>query len=243
MRWSVAKDSGRSAQSAGETLTLGDPPITVQVRRKKNARRLTLRLGAHGVFLTVPPRMSTREAYGFLAKQETWLREKLSDRPSPHNVFETGMIPIAGEPRRIITGSGRVPCLDGETLALPGGHAQHPAKLKVFLKELAREQLTEASDRYAAALGASYAKITLRDTRSRWGSCTASGNLMYSWRLIMAPPSVLDYVAAHEVAHLKELNHSKAYWAIVARLMPDYAKHRGWLRQHGAGLHLIKLDP
>jgi predicted metal-dependent hydrolase len=86
-------------------------------------------------------------------------------------------------------------------------------------------------------IGRPYSRITLRDTRSRWGSCTADGALMYSWRLAMAPPAVLDYVAAHEVAHLAQMNHSPAFWAVVARLVPGHAAPRRWLKLHGQTLH------
>ncbi|MGR3434759.1 MAG: M48 family metallopeptidase, partial [Shimia sp.] len=81
----------------------------------------------------------------------------------------------------------------------------------------------------------------LRDTRSRWGSCSAAGGLNYSWRLVMAPPEVLDYVAAHEVAHLAQMNHSPRFWAEVAGLMPGYEAPRGWLRRHGADLHRYRF--
>ena len=90
---------------------------------------------------------------------------------------------------------------------------------------------------YAARLGKGYTRLTLRDTRSRWGSCTSDGGLMFSWRLIMAPPSVLDYVAAHEVAHLAQMNHSPAFWAEVTRIYGDFDPPRQWLRTHGADLH------
>jgi predicted metal-dependent hydrolase len=102
-----------------------------------------------------------------------------------------------------------------------------------------------ACDRHAAALGRQPRALSLRDTRSRWGSCTHDGRLMFSWRLAMAPPEVLDYVAAHEVAHLAHMDHSPAFWAATARLMPDYARHRAWLRAHGArtaGLALSRDD-
>ena len=92
--------------------------------------------------------------------------------------------------------------------------------------------LRAACDRHAAALGRSYQAIVLRDTRSRWGSCTSDGRLMFSWRLAMAPLAVLDYVAAHEVAHLRHMDHSPRFWAAVAGLVPDYAQHRDWLRRH-----------
>ena len=122
-------------------------------------------------------------------------------------------------------------------MASDGDPAHDGLRAGAFLKHLARDRLTAASDRYATQIGCRYTRVTLRDTRSRWGSCTADGGLMYSWRLIMAPPEVLDYVAAHEVAHLAEMNHSPAFWAVVARLMPGYAARRRWLKQHGQSLH------
>jgi hypothetical protein len=90
---------------------------------------------------------------------------------------------------------------------------------------------------HAATLGASYSRLTVKDTKSRWGSCTAGGALAFSWRVILAPPAVLDYLAAHEVAHLIEMNHSPRFWALVRQCQPDYAKHRTWLRRFGAHLH------
>ncbi len=220
-------------------LQIGHPAIEITLRRKRNARRLTLRLAADGIFLTIPNRTPIREAEAFALKQEPWLRSKLSERPEKHHVGQNGTVPIHGEARDIVAGTGRVPILNGDTIEVPGLQERYPTKIKAYLKEVARAQLTKASDHYAAKIGRSYGKITLRDTRSRWGSCTSKGDLMYSWRLAMAPPKVLDYVAAHEVAHLLEMNHSPRYWANVAEICPDYAIHRAWLRRNGAGLHLI----
>ena len=103
------------------------------------------------------------------------------------------------------------------------------------------DRLAAASDHYAALLGRRHTRLTLRDTRSRWGSCSAKGALGYSWRLILAPPDVLNYVAAHEVAHLAQMNHSPAFWAEVARLMPDYETPRAWLRREGGALHRYRF--
>jgi predicted metal-dependent hydrolase len=116
------------------------------------------------------------------------------------------------------------------------------AQVKALFRLHARDALAAASDRYAHALGRTYARLSIRDTRSRWGSCSSQGTLMYSWRLIMAPPAVLDYVAAHEVAHLVEMNHQPAFWDVVAGICPDYATHRAWLRTHGDSLHRINFD-
>ena len=103
----------------------------------------------------------------------------------------------------------------------------------------ARRDLEAAVARHAAHLGVRVRKITLRDTASRWGSCTSSGGLNFSWRLIMAVPFVLDYLAAHEVAHLLHMNHSPAFWKAVGSLSKDVSAAESWLKAHGTGLHRI----
>ena len=115
-------------------------------------------------------------------------------------------------------------------------------RLQRYLRELARDRLAAASDLYAARLGCGYTSLTLRDTRSRWGSCSSTGGLMYSWRLILAPPEILNYVAAHEVAHLQEMNHSRAFWAAVEKIHGDYRAQRRWLQSEGNALHRYRFD-
>ena len=116
-------------------------------------------------------------------------------------------------------------------------HSPPAARTAAFLKTLARDRLAAASDHYASQLGRKVTRITLRDTRSRWGSCAHDGALMYSWRLIMAPPHVLDYLAAHEVAHLVHMNHSDEFWALTHKLSKDTDSAEAWLKAHGASLH------
>ena len=128
-----------------------------------------------------------------------------------------------------------------DRLLVPDDPEKLGPRLAAYLRALARDRLAAASDRHAAALRRPYRKITLRDTRSRWGSCTAQGDLMYSWRLVMAPPEVLDYVAAHEVAHLAQMNHSPAFWAVVERLYGDWRPARRWLQVEGASLHRYRF--
>jgi predicted metal-dependent hydrolase len=149
-------------------------------------------------------------------------------------------LPIDGIERRIVAAKGKRVLIREDEIEVPG---DRPGRvLQRFLRELARDRLAAASDHYAAALGRPYARITLRDTRSRWGSCTSDGGLMYSWRLILAPPEVLRYVAAHEVAHLAEMNHSPAFWAQVERLYGDYQGPRSWLKSQGGRLHRFRFD-
>ncbi|MEO0486231.1 MAG: SprT family zinc-dependent metalloprotease [Pseudomonadota bacterium] len=228
------------------TLALSDgSEITITLRRNARARRLTLRVSAQDgrVTLTVPPGVSARAALDFARSRRDWLDTQLSKFGPAHALALGDTVPVDGTDRQLALGSGRVPTLDGAELLLPRRAAAAPGQAVAgFLKLHARDALTAASDRYAAALGRSFTRISLRDTRSRWGSCSSAGALMYSWRLAMAPPAVQDYVAAHEVAHLAEMNHSPAFWAVVGELMPDYAEHRAWLRTHGGTLQRIKLD-
>jgi len=142
----------------------------------------------------------------------------------------------------IVAAARRGAALRDGRLEVPDDPARVGARVRAFLKEQARGRLVAASERHATALGCDFGRITLRDTRSRWGSCSSRGDLMYSWRLVMAPPEVLDYVAAHEVAHLAEMNHSPAFWALVGQLCPGHRAPRAWLRAHGTLLHRVRFD-
>lgn len=225
-----------------EELRIGAPPISIAVRRRANARRLTLRISPKGPVLTIPKRASLKDARDFAIRKESWVRDRLLAQPARRNLAEGGEILIEGQPRRIIQGTGRRCNLTGDSLAVPGTPDTHPARIKAFLKERARATLLAACEKYAGELGRPFSKITLRDTRSRWGSCTSTGGLMFSWRLIMAPPDVLDYVAAHEVAHLVEMNHSDRFWRIVSDLDPDWQQSRDWLKRHGGMLHAYDFE-
>jgi hypothetical protein len=193
------------------------------------------------VTLSLPPRAREAEAMAFLRAQEDWIRKALSNVVANGVVTLGSEIPVDGQAVRVVPGAGRSVLLAGDELQVPGDAAQAGVRVAAFLKTRARDRLAQASDHYAHRIGRRYRTLTLRDTRSRWGSCTAEAGLMYSWRLVMAPPLVLDYVAAHEVAHLAEMNHSARFWAIVADLMPDYARHRNWLKTEGHVLHSYRF--
>ncbi|PIE06623.1 MAG: zinc metalloprotease [Rhodobacterales bacterium] len=229
----------------GEQVILpGDPPIALDIRPSARARRLSLRVSRLDgrVTLTLPEGASRRHALGFAEDKAEWIRRQLADRPGAERPMPGGVLPFAGVDHQIVTGPGRGVRRVGGTIELPGRDPERsPARLLAFLKAEARGALAEAVDRHATTLGVSPKKLTLRDTRSRWGSCSAKGDLMFSWRLIMAPPEVLDYVAAHEVAHLLEMNHSRAFWATVARTCPGYEAPKRWLRQKGEALHRYRF--
>ncbi len=218
-------------------LEVGEPPITIRLRRDTRARRLVLRVAAEGEpVLTVPMRCRPAEFRCFLDAHAAWLRDRIKARPPPVLLGEGAHLPVGGDAVVLRLGSRAALC-GKRVLELPGPAALLPGQAAGFLRARAREACVVAAERHATALGRGFGRITLRDTRSRWGSCTSRGDLMFSWRLAMAPPEVLDYVVAHEVAHLVEMNHSPRFWAVVARLMPGYAEPRSWLRANGAGLH------
>lgn len=222
----------------------GEPPVTVSLRRSTQARRLSLRVSRLDgrVTLSMPKRCPEAEARAFVEEKAAWIRSHLASRAPEQQVRFGGAIPYFGQPTEIVPGAGRAARFVDGRIEVPGDEDRLGARLQAFLKLQAQMRLRVASDHYAKVLGVSYGRITMRDTRSRWGSCTSAGNLMYSWRLIMAPEPVLDYVAAHEVAHRVEMNHSDRFWAQVARICPDYETHRSWLRREGEALHRYRFE-
>ena len=224
----------------------GSPPVEVHLKRSARARRFSLRVSRLDgkVTLSMPLRAREGEALAFLKGNEDWLRQTLSAMPaSALRALGFGAaVPVEGRDLVLIPASGRGVRVEGDRLMVSGDPATVGPRVAAWLKVLARDRLASASTRYAGLVGRSYTSLALRDTRSRWGSCSPDGRLMYSWRLILAPPQVLDYVAAHEVAHLVELNHSAAYWAVVTRICPDWKAHRAWLRAHGSTLHRLRFQ-
>ena len=220
----------------------GTPPIDVSVRRSALARKLSLRVSRLDgrVTLTIPQHSPLREGINFLETRELWLRQHLIRLAPEAVVAAGGTVPYRGISVPVVVGAvKRTALVDGILHVSDAPTAG--VRAKAFLKICARDELAAASDRYASMVNKSYTRLSIRDTRSRWGSCSSQGVLMYSWRLIMAPPAVLDYVAAHEVAHLVEMNHSDAFWAVVTRICPDYDVCRAWLRNNGDVLHRVNF--
>jgi predicted metal-dependent hydrolase len=221
------------------------PGVDVIWRRSARARRFSLRVSRLDgrVTLTLPARAREAEAAAFLRGQADWIRQTLAGMPAALGVpVAVGMrLAIEGRDLAVVQGSGRSIRVEGAQLVVPGDPARAGARIGAWARVLARDRLAEASTRHAAALGVRWTALALRDTRSRWGSCSPDGRLMFSWRLILAPPRVLDYVAAHEVAHLVEMNHSPAFWAVVDRLFPGWQAERAWLRSEGAALHRYRF--
>ncbi|PWR01389.1 M48 family peptidase [Meridianimarinicoccus roseus] len=196
------------------------------------------------VTLSLPTGARLRSAEAFLSEKADWVRGHLAVQPRAVTPVLGGVVPVEGRDlpiRAVAPPRRRAHLCDGSVRINPA--LPVPPQVAGLLKTAARARLAAACDHYAGQIGRPYGTLSLRDTRSRWGSCSSAGRLMFSWRLIMAPPEVLDYVAAHEVAHLVEMNHSADFWAVVARICPDYARRRRWLRDHGAVLHSIRFQP
>lgn len=222
-----------------ERVLQGQPDIVLTMRRSARARRITLRISSLDgrVTLTLPAHVPEREALEFARQKEQWIRKHLSARIEDISVVLGVAIPVEGHLREVVPGRARTVQMIGDVLAVPGAAEAVPRRVQGFLKARARDVLAATCDDYAARLGKSYSGLSLRDTRSRWGSCSSAGRLMFSWRLILAPPEVLRYVAAHEVAHLAQMNHSPAFWAEVTRIHGPYDDERRWLRTEGNALH------
>ena len=219
----------------------GSPPLAVRLRRSGRAQRVALSVSRLDgtVTLTLPTRASLRSAMRFLQDRRAWLENAVAGLEGPVIVGPGTALPVEGVPLTLTPAPLRSARIEGDTLLVPA--ARPVAGALAFVRLRARDRLAERVGVHAQALGCSIGKLTLRDTRSRWGSCTASGDLMFCWRLIMAPPRVLDYVAAHEVAHRAQMNHSPAFWAEVARLFPAHAEARRWLKHHGPALHRFRF--
>ncbi len=223
----------------------------VNLRRNRRARRYTLRIhsGTREVILTMPTRGSVREAKAFAQKHGGWIAARLRRLPAAAPFADGAMVPLRGVEHRVMHRPGRRGTVwtetgaGGEPLICVAGDAPHiERRIGDFLRREAHRDLSVASHNAAEAIGVSVKRISIRDQSSRWGSCSTTGVLSYSWRLILAPPFVLNYLAVHEVAHLVEMNHSPRFWRLVHRMCPDADRAKTWLDSHGADLHRYGLS-
>lgn len=222
-------------------------PVPLTVRHSARATRITLRIepGGRALRMTVPHGLPERELKSFLKRHHGWLESKLFDYPDDSRPLPGGTLPILGRSHRIehtgkLRGLTEVAEVEGDAVIRVSGLEDHVGRrLADYLRKLARSELETRVRHHTAAIGKSHRDLTLKDTRSRWGSCSTAGNLNFSWRIAMAPPAVVDYLAAHEVAHLKEMNHGPKFWALCRRLCPGTDEARAWLKKHGSALQAI----
>ena len=243
--------------------------VPLVLRRSARARRFSLQVSEarRSAVLTVPIYSSLADAEKFLSRHMDWLKERLAGLCEPVPFSDGAVIPLRGLAHRLhyagpVRRRGVVWVEDSEDAPLApvwpegltdaagplpqlrvAGEADHvPRRLLDWLKRQAQADLRLRVDIHAKRLGRAPKRITVRDQTTRWGSCSSTGALSFSWRLILAPPFVLDYLAAHEVAHLEEMNHGPQFWALVARTMPRHDQARDWLHTHGSNLHAYGAD-
>lgn len=233
-------------QPVSEMLLVAGEEVNLTYKKHASARRFTLRLSrdGKGFVMTMPRRASMMDARAFATKSQAWMERALSRRVKALEVVDGAVIMFRGVEHRIVA-TGKVRghvVLDAEAklIHVPGAAGHMRRRLLDWLKAEAAHDLDVASTRYAMAMGASFRKLNVRDQKSRWGSCSTDGVLNYSWRLILAPAFVLDYVAAHEVAHLREMNHSIRFWRLVLKHCPDSHNAKVWLKHYGNRLHALR---
>ena len=222
------------------------------VRRSDRARRARIQVTADGVEVIVPRRLSMREVEPFIAKKKPWiertlrrLREAEAERPATE-LEDGGQVPYLGEmlllrvkvePSRTRAHVAR----RGEVLVVkvagPGSQPVADA-LEAWYRRQAREEIEPRLDAACARAGTAYTKLSIRAQRTRWASCSSSGAMSFNWRLLLAPPEILDYVVEHEVCHLTVHDHSRRFWGLLASRMPGYREHERWLKRHGPSLRL-----
>ncbi|WP_417464114.1 M48 family metallopeptidase [Kordiimonas sp.] len=228
-------------------ITLSGEEVPVRVRRSAQAKRMILRICdvSREVKLTLPKRASLRAARKFMEKHTGWLEDARAALPRAPTLMDGTMFSFRGVPHRLVfTGeSPRKVTREGGTITIGGPRDMAPKRLMSWLKSEARAQLKRCADHHAEMLGVSFDRLAVGDMRSRWGSCSSAGTLKFNWRLIMTADEVLDYVAAHEVAHLREMNHSPRFWAHVEKLRPDYRAQRKRLKgAEGQALMAVRFE-
>lgn len=227
---------------AGRTLPL-------RIIENDRARRLTLRIdsGGQGLRITVPPGLRRGEVEKFLDRHQGWLEQRLANVPDKPQVRPGIKLPLYGVPHMIMHEPGKRGTVSvssdesGPTLVVHGDRVHLPRRLTDFLKREAKREIEVLVEKHTAKLGRKAKAVRFKDTSSRWGSCTSDGNLSFSWRIMMAPRPVINYLVAHEVAHLKEMNHGPKFWTLCEELCPDTKRCKAWLKKNGSALQAIQF--
>jgi len=220
-------------------------PIRLSVNPR--ARRLSIRIDGRAgeAVLVAPSEHKLGDVVAFARTKASWMRERLAERVEGAPLEPGATIPLFGRDTRLVAtgGAGAARLIDapeGPVIQSGGEGEAFSRRVENLIKRLARQVLVERTEHHLRTLGQRPVKVSIADTKSRWGSCSPHNrSIRYSWRVIMAPPAVADYLAAHEVAHLVHADHSPAYWSVVQTLVGDHRPFRKWLRENGAALHAV----
>ena len=222
-------------------IVLGGQTLTVPVRRDRRARQITIHIDASigGAKIVMPVYAALSDARAAMQDNEEWLLDRLAQLPPRVPFIDGSVVPLEGHDHRIRHIAGRRGVVErvNDELWVYGQPEHLSRRLTDWLKAEAKRQISPLSLEKAAAVDRRVRRVVVRDQKSRWGSCGSNGHLSFSWRLILAPQTVLDYVVAHEVAHLVEMNHSQAFWRVVDRLTPHAKFGRQWLKRNGQDLY------
>lgn len=214
--------------------------MPIVIRKHKTARHMVLRYqcGQQCIALTLPRYVTIGQGLRFVEERREWILSQLAEQKDIPYLADGTEIMVLGERLTIRHVGGRgVVHRQGNSIMVPGDPVFLPRRLSDWLKKSVRSEISRLAQAKAEALGRTIRKISIRDTRSLWGSCNEKACLSFSWRLVLAPYAVLDYVVSHEVAHLVELNHSPAFWRVVEQLCPNWRESREWLKTYGRQLH------
>jgi predicted metal-dependent hydrolase len=241
----------RPAEPSRLLVKHGSQIYSIRLRRHRRARRYTLRIhpSDREAILTMPPRGTIAEAKDFAQRHGAWIAARLGRLPKAAPFLPGTLVPLRGIPHKIVHRSGERGTVWTETrdsgdkiICVAGDVAHIERRVLDYLKREARSDLHKAADAYAHELGVKVKRLSIRDQSSRWGSCTSAGSLSFSWRLILAPPFVLDYLAAHEVAHLVEMNHSARFWKVCGKVCSSVERAKKWLDTSGNDLHRYGIE-
>ena len=214
--------------------------LSVSIRRSGTASRMSLRLTpGGGVVVVLPMGMAEREAERFATSQSDWIADRLRTLPDSIALIPGASVPLLGVEHEIRhhPAARRGVWAEEGVINVSGREEHVPRRVEEFLREEARLVLAHRARDLAAQIGRKVARVSVRDTKSRWGSCSSDGNLSFSWRLILAPAWVRDYVVAHEAAHLAEMNHGPDFWRLVKQMVGDVKPAKSWLKRHSPELH------
>jgi hypothetical protein len=231
-----------------EIETINGDRFAVKLIVNPRARRVSVRIDPtrREAIATAPTKRHLKHAAQFAAERAGWIARELARLPRGVLLQPGSIVQLRGVDHELVFEHGRgapriEPGLPPKLIAPAPDVALFESRLLRYFKNEARTDLIDRVAHHAVTLGVRPVKIQVKELRSRWGSCSIDGVLAFSWRLILAPPFVLDYLAAHEVSHLREMNHSRRFWAHVSRCMPDFERGRAWLHQHGCALHAVGM--
>lgn len=237
-------------ESSTHEIDLDGTTVEYDVRHSTRATKPRIDVGLQGVTVVVPETRNVRPA-DLLRRKATWVLEKHREyeryrEQVPERRHEAGAtFPYLGEPHEVVVEQRPFSVVDDGALRLARHHVEDTSvkrALETLYRRKARETFEAFADQYAAAMGVAYARIEVRNQKTKWGSCSSSGTLSLNWRLLLAPEEIVEYIVVHEVAHLREPNHEPPFWDLVAEHDPEYEAHKEWLDENSLQLIFSEDD-